>query len=146
MASRDVHEFTGAQAARRNSSPECVRHRGRCWLGLLLWRGECRSSACDPHALGGAHIQQQIANNQQNGWTVKQLLDIGEELSNAISKNDTGEAVCCDTIVHRYDKDERYQAECTKQRWFDLTSSDGTKWPQKKESITLFSMAIREQI
>ena len=33
------HEFTGTQAVRRNSSPECVRDRVRCRPGPLLW--EC---------------------------------------------------------------------------------------------------------
>ena len=39
-----------------NSSPECVRHCGRCRAGLLLWG---RTTACDPHALGGAQCGEQ---------------------------------------------------------------------------------------
>ena len=34
---KDVYESLFTLAARRNSSPECMRHRSRCRPGLLLW-------------------------------------------------------------------------------------------------------------
>ena len=43
MASRDVCE-SRTHAARRNTSPQCMRHRGRCRPGLFLWAS---ATTCD---------------------------------------------------------------------------------------------------